>query len=193
MLAVVAVAARSSKECIVSEALSSLDCTDSHVTVVPIHLLSNVTKTLLLSNNFLTVVPTEALAAVPNLQILDLKSNFLTSIGNASFSLTPKLRELFLGGNFYLKELHVGAFEYLGELTKLSIRVTGITTFSRSHFAPLSSLRILLFDFNYYLLAPPPDLFAGLTTVVHVELSASGDASAALATRSLGLTNMSLL
>ena len=178
--------------CTVDELGMKLDCTDARLLAIPDSLLSNMTTVIVLKNNQLTLVPTALLVAAPNLLYLDLTGNAITIISNDSFSTAPNLRTLVLDTNFYLSDIDVGAFVHLKNLWKLSISFTGLRTITRGHFTPLVSLRDLKFIFND-ISSADLHVFVDLVNLLELEVGACGKLSNALATQSLGLTNLTTL
>ncbi len=170
-----------------------VDCTDGRLTEIPVSLLSNLTTDLVFSKNRLSAIPTIHLAATPNLRFLDLKSNFITTIEEDAFRTTPFLKELILDGNFALSAIHVHGFRHLSNLVKLSIKLTAVSSLSRSHFEPLTSLQALRLVLNTFITAFSSDLFAAIVALVEVDIAACGKVSNALFTQSLGLSTLPLL
>ncbi len=180
------------KDCILGDAGATLDCSDGRLTSLPANLLSPATTTILFGKNRLTSIPTAELATAPNLEVLDLTSNMISSITNDSFSTSRNLTTLYLDLNFALQEIEVGAFQHLQKLTKLSLKMTDLSTISPHLFDPLRSLEVLSFGFAN-ITKPAPNLFAALTSAVEVEIASCGDVSTAIARQSLGLANLSRL
>lgn len=142
-----------------------VDCSGLGLTIVPPDLPA-ATRTLLLLNNKLSVLPSWAFANLSSLQRLDLSNNFLDQLPSSIFgdltNLTelqlrnnsirtldrdllqhcPRLRHLDLSING-LAQLPPGLFDGLPALRSLSLRSNRLQNLDRLTFEPLVSLQLL--------------------------------------------------
>ncbi|XP_039626895.1 leucine-rich repeat and transmembrane domain-containing protein 2-like [Polypterus senegalus] len=148
----------------------TVDCSDNGLLSLPANLPSN-TKTLLLLNNKLSLLPPWAFSNLSSLENLDLSNNFLDNLPSSLFRQLGNLSELILRNNSItsldkgllqscaglhrldlsingLSQVPLGVFDGLQEVTWLSLSDNRLHALERATFEPLSNLQHLLLRGN---------------------------------------------
>lgn len=153
---------------------NTVDCTGKGLTRVPDSIPLDVRR-LLLTNNWISWIPSDFLVLYSDLVYLDLRNNFicqleqgtlssssklvfldlgsnnLTDIPSGTFSESRSLIKLRLGNNPYLNMVSNDAFTGLTSLRELDLESNGLTELDVRVLEPLPSLRMLRLEGNPWL------------------------------------------
>ncbi|KAM4610421.1 leucine-rich repeat-containing protein 38-like [Polymixia lowei] len=149
----------------------TVDCTGQGLTRLPDSIPLDVRR-LLLSNNWISLIPSDFLVLYSDLVYLDLRnnslselepgtlstssrlvfldlgSNNLTEIPSGTFGESRSLIKLRLGNNPYLSMVREDAFKGLTSLRELELERNGLAALDIRVLEPLSSLRMLRLEGN---------------------------------------------
>ena len=113
-------------------------------------------------------------AGLTGVTTLVLSDNDLITLPSQAFAGLTSLTVLWLDRNALLTTLPDRGFTVLTSLTKLVLSTNALTDLPADIFEGLTSLEELLLDGNAPLTTLPPELFAGLTSLKLLELRANG-------------------
>lgn len=169
----------------------TLDCTGRNLTKVPDWIPLDVRR-LLVSNNWISWIPSDFLVLYSDLIYLDLRNNSITKLEQGTFSTSSRLVfldlgsnnltnippgtfgesrsliKLRLGNNPYLSMVSEDAFIGLSSLRELELERNGLTELDVRVLKPLTSLRTLRLEGNPWLCSCQfASLFAWLSENQH--------------------------
>lgn len=109
---------------------------------------------LILLGNSLTVVPSDLLSNLSDLQILDLSANKIASVSKNTFDNLPQLQVLDLSNN-QLTVIPLGAFNNLPRMQYLNLAENPLTTLLPGTFTDLAQLQSLALNLTQLTIIPP--------------------------------------